>query len=73
MPTKSYAVPPQRDRDTHSRSDSGSQSQNAPLPAERYGIQAGTGDHDSKALRTLVAIKYGASMPKVNNQTFHDN
>lgn len=73
MPTKSYAVPPQRDRDTHSRSDSGSQSQNAPLPAERHGIQAGAGDHDSKALRTLVAIEYGASMPTAHNQTFHDN
>ena len=73
MPTKSYAVPPQRDRDTHSRSDSGSQSQNALLPAERYGIQAGAGDHDYKALRVLVVIEYGALMPTVHNQTFHGN
>tara|TARA_B100001173_G_scaffold246764_1_gene217154 strand:- start:272 stop:439 length:168 start_codon:yes stop_codon:yes gene_type:complete len=29
--------------------------------------------HDSKALRTLDAIEYGASMPTVHNQTFHDN
>ena len=72
-PTKSQAVHPQRDRDMPSRSDCGWQSQNAPLPAERHGIQAGAGDHDSKALRALVVIGYGASMPTVHNQTFHDN
>ena len=73
MPTKSYAVPPQRDRDMHSRSDCDWQSQNAPLPAGRCEISAFAGDQDSKALRALVVIKYGASMPTVHNQTFHDN
>ena len=73
MPTKSYAVPPQRDRDMPSRSDCDWQSQNAPLPAGRFDISAFAEDHDSKALRALVVIGYGASMPTVHNQIFDDN
>ena len=60
MPTKSYAVPPQRDRDTHSRSDSGSQSQNTPLPAGRYDISAVAGDLGRTTLHAPVVTEYAA-------------
>ena len=73
MPTKSYAVPPQRDRDMHSRSDCDWESQNAPLPAGRFDISAFAEDQDYKALRALAAAEYGASMPTAHNQTFRGN
>ena len=73
IPTKSYAVPPQRDRDMHSRSDCGGQSQNAPTPAGRFDISAFAGDQDYKAQRALAAAEYSSLMPTAQNRTFHDN
>ena len=73
VPTKLYAVPPQRDRDMHSRSDCDWQSQNAPPPAGRFDISAFAEDHDDKALRALAAAEYGASMQTAHNQTFRGN
>ena len=70
MPTKSCAVPPQRDRDMHSRSDCDWQSQNAPLPAGRFDISVFAEDQDYKALRALAAAEYGASMPTALTKHF---